>query len=204
MTTTNIRRSFAATAAAVALAAAAGAQQGQERVPREQPSALLNGKKVTVEYGRPALKGRTLDELMSKLGKDRVWRAGENQVTKFSNESDILVGGQKLPAGKYTLYLQLPEGGNWHLLLNTDPGIALKEIYPPARPEVANELWPRLDGYEKIKATEVLRVPLRRATTTSTATDKFLITFEPAKGGVSAITFTWGDQSWTTDIKAAG
>jgi hypothetical protein len=200
---TTIRTGIAATAAAVALAAVAGAQQAQERAPREQPSALLNGKKVTVEYGRPALKGRTLAELTAKLEKDRVWRAGENQVTKFSTESDILIGGQKVPAGKYTLYLQLPEGGNWHLLLNTNPGIALKEIYPPAGPDVANELWPRLDGYDKIKATEVLRVPLKRVTGAA-AQDKFLITFEPAKGGVSAITFTWGDQSWTTDIKAAG
>jgi hypothetical protein len=195
----TIRTTTGTMALALALGAAVLAQ---DRAPREQVTAELNGKKVTVDYGRPALKGRTVDELKTKLKADRVWRAGENQVTTLATESDILVGGKKVAAGKYSLYLTLPDTGDWHLLLNTNPGIALKEIYPPAKPEVANELWPRLDGYDKVKASEVLRVPLRRATPAEPM-EKFLIALEPAKAGASAITFTWGDQSWTTDIKAA-
>jgi hypothetical protein len=199
MKTLHIKTAVTAAALAGALAAGAAAQ---DRAPREQQSALLNGKKVTVDYGRPALNGRTLDQLMSKLGPDRVWRAGENQVTTLTTESDVTIGGKKVPAGKYSLYLYLPQGGDWHLLLNTNPGIPLKEIYAAAKPEVANELWPRLDGYEKVAASEVLRVPLRKVTP-PTPQEKFLISMEPAKGGASAITFTWGDQSWTTDLKAA-
>jgi hypothetical protein len=106
-------------------------------------------------------------------------------------------------AGKYSLYLTLPESGSWNLLLNTNPGIALKEIYAAAGPDVANELWPRLDGYDKVAASEVLRVPLKKASAPAAPAEKFLISLEPPKGGATAITFTWGDQSWTTDIKAA-
>jgi hypothetical protein len=192
----------AALGLAVGLVLAAVSARAQDRAPREQVTATLNGKKVTVDYGRPALKGRTVDQLKAKLGADRVWRAGENQVTTLNTESDILVGGKKVAAGKYSVYLMLPEAGDWHLLLNTNPGIPLKEIYAAAGPEVANELWPRLDGYDKVAASEVLRVPLKRRTPAEPM-EKFLISLEPAKAGASAITFTWGDQSWTTDLKAA-
>jgi DUF2911 family protein len=177
--------------------------QAQDRAPREQPGTTLNGKKLSVDYGRPALKGRTIDALKAKLGPDRVWRAGENQVTTLTTEGAVTIGGKSVAAGKYSLYLVLPESGDWNLLLNTNPGIPLKEIYAAAGPEVANELWPRLDGYDKVKASEVLRVPLKRAAAPATPAEKFLITFEPPKAGATAITFTWGDQSWTTDIKAA-
>jgi Protein of unknown function (DUF2911) len=174
----------------------------QQRAPRETVTATLNGKKVTVDYGRPALAGRTLDQLMAKLGTDRVWRAGENQVTTLTTETGLMIGGKRVPAGKYSLYLHLPEGGDWHLLLNSNPGIPLKEIYAAAPPDVANELWPRLDGYDKVAATEVLRVPLKR-TTAAEPMDRFLIGLAPAKGGASSISFTWGDQTWTTDITSA-
>jgi hypothetical protein len=192
------------TALAAGLALTAGAAWAQQqRAPREQPGTTLNGKKVSVDYGRPSLNGRTLDALMSKLGPDRVWRAGENQVTTITTEAPVTIGGKSLAAGKYSLYLMLPQGGDWNLLVNTNPGIALKQLWAEAPPDVANELWPRLDGYDKVASSEVLRVPLKRAPAPAASAEKFLITFEPPKGGASAITFTWGDQSWTTDIKAA-
>jgi hypothetical protein len=197
-------------ALALALAGSAAGAHAQDaqatpRPPRpahEQVTATVGGKKVTVDYGRPSLNGRTLDQLMSKLGPDRVWRAGENQVTTLTTERDIMIGGKRLPAGKYSLYLYLPQGGgDWNLLVNTNPGIPLKEIYAAAPPDVANELWPRLDGYDKIAASEVLRVPLKRSAAAEPM-ERFLISMAPAKGAASAITFTWGDQSWTTDITA--
>ena len=94
-------------------------------------------------------------------------------------------------------------GPNCLGILNTDPGIPLKQLWAEAPPNVAGEPWPRLDGYDKVTSSEVLRVPLTRAKAPATPAEKFLITFEPPKGGATAITFTWGDQSWTTDIKAA-
>jgi hypothetical protein len=180
----------------------AAEQRQQERAPREEATALVDGKKVRVEYGRPALKGRTVDQLLSQLGPDRVWRAGENQVTTLTTAGDVTIGGTRVPAGRYSLYLLHPQGGDWHLLLNSDPGIALRKIYAAAPPEVADAPWPRLDGYDKIAASEVARIPLRRGTVAEPA-ERFLIGLAPAKGGVSSITFTWGDQSWTAELKPA-
>ena len=58
------------------------------------------------------MKGRKLDDLLAQLPADRIWRAGDNQVTTLTAESDILVGGAKVPAGKYSLYVLAPASGD--------------------------------------------------------------------------------------------
>src|SRR6185295_3160676 len=170
---------------------------------RETVSATLNGKVVAIDYGRPGLNGRKVDELIGQLPADRVWRAGANEVTTLKTDSDILIGGKRVPAGKYSVYVFAPATGDWALILNTDPGVPLKTIFPAAPPERADHLWPILDGYSKIAAKEVVRVPLKSAPAKEPM-DRFLISLEPAKNGVSAITLTWGDRAWTVDVKDAG
>ena len=170
---------------------------------RETVSATLNGKVVAIDYGRPGLNGRKVDELVAQLPADRVWRAGANEVTTLKTDSDILIGGKRVPAGKYSVYVYAPATGDWALILNTDPGVPLKTIFPAAPPERADHLWPILDGYAKIAAKEVVRVPMKSAPAKEPM-DRFLISLEPAKNGVSAITLTWGDRAWTVDVKDAG
>jgi hypothetical protein len=170
---------------------------------RETVSATLNGRVVAIDYGRPALNGRKVDELIAKLPPDRVWRAGANEVTTLKTDTDVLIGGKKVPAGKYSVYVYAPPSGEWALILNTDPGVPLKTIFPAAPPERADHLWPVLDGYAKIAGKEVVRVPMRSAPTKEPM-DRFLISLEPAKRGASAITLTWGDRAWTVDVKDAG
>ena len=203
---------IAVTAAVLAAAAHAAAQtpeasptpaaRRQERAPRETVTALLNGKKLAVEYGRPALGGRKMADLLAQLPPDRIWRAGVDQATTLTTETDVMIGGKRVPAGKYTVYVHAPATGEYSLVLNSDPGIALKKIFPAAPPAVADAMWPRLDGYENVKATEVLRVPLKKGTAAEPM-ERFLIGLDPARNGVSAITLTWGGESWTTDVKAA-
>jgi hypothetical protein len=186
------------------LAVAATAHAQQDRAPRENVTALVNGKKVAVEYGRPSLRGRAVKDLLGQLPANRVWRAGVDQATTLTTESDILVGGKRVPAGKYTLYLHAPEGGTYELLINKDLGVPLKSIYAAAPPSVADAMWPHIEDYPSIKDTEVARVALKSAPAHEGAADRFLIGLTPAVGGVSAITLSWGDQSWTTDVRAAG
>src|SRR5204862_5257592 len=113
-----------------------------QRAPRETVTATLNGKKVVVEYGRPALKGRAVKDLLAQLPANRVWRAGVDQATTLTTESDILIGGKRVPAGKYTLYLYAPASGSYELLVNRDLGVPLKSIYAAAPASVADALWP--------------------------------------------------------------
>src|SRR5688500_3336888 len=88
-------------AALVAIAGMAVAQGKRE--PRGSATATLNGKKVTIDYGRPALKGRQAAELLKQLPPDRIWRAGENDVTMLTTETDLMIGSTRVPAGKYSV-----------------------------------------------------------------------------------------------------
>jgi len=188
----------------IAVLALAASPAFAQRAPRETVSTTLNGKKVTLEYGRPGLRGRTVKELLAQLPANRVWRAGVDQATTLTTEGDILIGGKKVPAGKYTLYLHAPESGSYELLVNRDLGVPLKTIFAAAPADRADLLWPHIDDYPSIQDKEVARIPLKSAKPAS-AQDLFLIGLDPGSAaGTSAITLTWGDQSWTTDIRAAG
>lgn len=191
------------TAAVMAvMAAAAGAAVAQEKAQRETQTVAFDGKKVAIEYGRPSLKGRTLDALTAQLPADRIWRAGENQVSTLVTDADLMIGDKRVPAGKYSLYVHAPATGPWSLVLNSNPGIRLKEIYAAAPPEVADAMWPRLDGYEKIKATEVARIVLAAANPAGPV-ERFQIRLHPVAAGASKLTLEWGDKGWTTTVKPA-
>lgn len=188
---------MAMAAAVLAIPALAAAQ----RAPRDNPSVSVGGKKVAVEYGRGSLKQRTVKELLAQLPADRVWRAGVDQVTTLTTEGDILLGGQKVPAGKYSVYVYAPEKGDYSLLLNSDPGVPLKTIYAGATPDIADALWPRLDGYDKVKDKEVARATLKSGKPAGPV-EQFQIALAPAGAGAT-MTLSWGDQTWSTDIKPA-
>ncbi|HEY6553533.1 MAG TPA: DUF2911 domain-containing protein [Vicinamibacteria bacterium] len=184
-------------AAALALSAAAYAQPA----PRGNASVTIDGKKVAIDYGRPVLKGRSIDELTSKLKEDRIWRAGENQVTILTTETDLVVAGKAIPAGKYSLYVHAPATGDWSLAVNSDLGIPLVKLYDKASDAMKNEPWPRLDGYSNVLAKEVARAPMKSGKT-EPAADMFTISLAPASGGAT-MTMAWGDRSWSLDLKTA-
>ena len=187
--------------ATLALAAAALAQQ-QERQPRGSAAAAVGGKKVSIDYGRPALKGRSLDELLKQLPPDRIWRAGENQVTTLTTEGAISVGGTTVPAGKYSVYVHAGEGNAWALVLNKDPGVPLGKIYDKAPDNMKNEPWPNLaGGYKAIEASEAARAKMSAAKSAAPA-DVFTITLAPAGKGAD-LTMTWGAQAWSITLQPA-
>ncbi len=194
-----MRTRFATMAAALALSTAAFAQDAP--APRETVSASVGGKKLSIEYGRPSLKGRTLDSLIAQLPEDRIWRAGVDQVTTLTSEGAVTIGGKKLPAGKYSVYVQAPAQGDWSLVLNTDPGIALIKLWDKAPANLANAPWPHLEGYSNILANEVARAAMKAGTTTPAA-ELFTIKLAPAGVGAT-MTMAWGDKSWSLDLAAA-
>lgn len=96
---------------------------------------------VTVTYSRPAVKGRkvygdwvspvagegTLDD-QNKRPKDavlvpwgHVWRTGANEATLFVVNDDVLINGQPLAAGRYSLH-SLPGKDEWTFIFNKDDG----------------------------------------------------------------------------------
>jgi len=185
-----------------ALAALSLALPALAQSPRGAAVATLGDKKVVVDYGRPALKGRTIDALLKQLPAERIWRAGENEVSTLSTEIDLKIGGKTVKAGKYSLYIHVPESGRWALILNSDLGQPLGSIWKEAPENLKGMPYPYLGNYEeKIKAKEVLRVGLKSGTSASPS-ENFTMTFTP-KGKASTMTLAWGNQAWSTEIAPA-
>jgi len=98
-------------------------QPPQDKSKRPSPpgtaEVTLKGKKITIDYSRPYLKGREVGQELAPYGK--VWRTGANEATALTTEVDLNIGGVKVPAGKYTLY-SLPSEGTWKLIINKQTG----------------------------------------------------------------------------------
>lgn len=189
-----------AAVAAVAVLGLAGSALAQ--TPRGAAVATVGTHKVSIDYGRPALKGRDLSVLLKDLPADRIWRAGENQVSTLTTDGPLAFGGKKVPAGKYSLYVHAGENGAWALVLNSDLGVPLGQIWDKAPENMKNEPWPHLEGYSKnVGAKEVLRAKLK-ATPAAAPVDLFTISFAP-KGAGADLTLAWGKEAWSIDVQPA-
>ncbi len=77
--------------------------------------ATIEGVEVTVEYGRPSVKNRTI--WGGLVPYDRIWRTGADEATTLSLEADALVEGQALAAGTYSLFT-IPGESEWTVVFN--------------------------------------------------------------------------------------
>jgi len=105
--------------AAMAIAQQPPQDKSKRPSPHDTADVTLKGKKITIEYGRPYLKGRKVGQELAPYGK--VWRTGADEATALNTEIDLNIGGVKVPAGKYTLYT-LPSEGTWKLIINKQTG----------------------------------------------------------------------------------
>jgi hypothetical protein len=74
---------------------------------------------LTVDYGRPLLRGRTL--LGDVIPYDRIWRTGANAATQFTTSTPIKLAGMLVPAGAYTLFSS-PHTTGVDLIVNKQTG----------------------------------------------------------------------------------
>jgi hypothetical protein len=107
--------------AVLAITALMDAQQDKSARPSPPGTAevTLKGKRITVDYSRPSMRGRKIMGGVVPYG--QVWRTGANEATTLTTEADLNIGGTNVPAGKYTLYT-LPSEGTWKLIINKQTG----------------------------------------------------------------------------------
>ncbi|HVS83952.1 MAG TPA: DUF2911 domain-containing protein [Pyrinomonadaceae bacterium] len=145
------RFSFFTFATLFALACAAPCASAQQqplvRVPRPSQKAsvmqTIGVTDVTITYSRPGVKGRQIwgDALPTQTAKGEatldnqnerpkdavivpwghVWRAGANEATMFVVTDDVLINGQPLKAGTYSLHT-VPGKDEWTIIFNNDAG----------------------------------------------------------------------------------
>src|SRR5262245_51655835 len=105
----------------------------------ERPSFALGrenyegGKWIEITYGRPLQRGRDLFGSGSNYGKavndvgtatfpaPPVWRAGANVSTRLKTEASLVFSGTTLPAGEYSLFIDLKGPAEWTLIVSNWP-----------------------------------------------------------------------------------
>ena len=85
--------------------------------PRQKVEQQFSMSKITVDYGRPGVKGRKIFGDLVPFGK--VWRAGANSSTKITFEQSVNFGGKTVSAGTYGLFV-IPTEKEWKVILNKD------------------------------------------------------------------------------------
>ncbi|HEY3704472.1 MAG TPA: DUF2911 domain-containing protein [Terracidiphilus sp.] len=96
--------------------------------PAEKATATIGGHTVTIDYSAPSVKGRE-GKIFNKGGLIQtshkqypIWRAGANAATTLTTDGTIKVGDISVPAGKYTLFVDVSDPDNWVLIVNKKTG----------------------------------------------------------------------------------
>lgn len=144
---------------------------------RDTVNATVGRAKVWIDYGRPALRGRTVWS-NGVLG-DTLWRTGANAATQLRSDVDLVIGGATVPAGTYTLWTSATPAG-YRLVVNRQFG-QWGTIYDSKR--------------------DLVRVPLREASV-SQPVERFTIALEPQAGSGGLLTLTWGTKQLSVPISA--
>lgn len=232
----TLRRYVPRAAAALALVACVGvAASAQVRLPRASQKASVTQTvgvtDVTITYSRPGVKGRkiwgdppagapagsaTLDDARARpadaviVPYGRLWRTGANEATTFTATDDVLVNGQPLKAGTYSLHT-IPGPTEWTIIFNSDPGQWGSFQYDEkkdvlrvkARPEAATENQEWLAFQIEPTGEAAARVNIRW--------EKLTVPFTVEVKDVAALTLTKARASvaaakpddWQTPLQAA-
>ena len=148
----------------------AGYAAAQVRLPRPSQKAsvmqTIGVTDITITYSRPGVKGRTiwgdaLPEQANVKGEatldnqnirpkgapivpwGHVWRAGANEATTFVVTDDVLVNGQKLPAGSYSLHT-IPTKDEWTIVFNGTANQWGSFSYDPAKDTLRVKAKPQM------------------------------------------------------------
>ena len=179
-----MKRIFVAVFGAAALASAVSIAYAAND--RGTAKLILNGKTVSVEYGRPTLNGRSVNDLLGQLGAGDVWRLGADKSTTFTSTGDLNFGGVMVPKGEYSLWAQKEADGGWKLVFNKEHG-QWGTKHDAAHDLFAVPLTVEKQGQDKDEKAE--KPP-----------EKFTVTLEKEKGA-GEISFEWGTMELSTTFK---
>ncbi|MDE3180263.1 MAG: DUF2911 domain-containing protein [Acidobacteriota bacterium] len=151
--------------------------------PRGLAKVEFNGQAVSIDYGRPSLHGRTIDQMLGELKPGGFWRLGADSSTTYTAATDLKFGDVTVPKGTYSLWAKRTGQNSWELVFNT-----------------AHGMWGTMHAQHA--ATDKYFVPLEE---TKASSPQDLVTITIAKHGsdAGAIDIVWGDLELMTHFTAS-
>jgi len=143
--------------------------------PPDSAEALIGGKKVSVKYSRPFIRGRAIWGTVVAV--DSIWRTGANLATSLVTEADLMIGAATVPSGSYTLYSLLKDQ-TLLLIISRSPG-GTQPHYDPSE--------------------DLARIELNRESAASPI-DPFRIWFEPTTGTSVSLHLGWADRIYSISV----
>lgn len=122
-----------ATVAVIAVSALPLMAQSQKKAnstggnsPHETTSAVIDGSRVIITYGRPYTKDQHSGEVRKIWGGlvpyGKVWRTGADEATTLITQKPLVFGDTTVPAGAYTLWTLPAADGSAKLIINKQIG----------------------------------------------------------------------------------
>lgn len=143
------------------------AQELPTASPKAEVEQVVGLTKIEVEYNRPSARGRKVFGDLVPF--NQVWRTGANLCTTIELDGPIEVEGQKLPAGKYSIFT-IPGESAWQVIFNKN-----------------TELWGEGDRKEE---EDVLTVKVL-ATQVKQPVETFTIGFGDVKDDKATLDLSW-------------
>jgi len=123
-----MKKLFACTALLICAASLTAQQQpmhesGPPASPPAKESITISGKTISIDYSSPRVKGRegkifTKDGLISHDPHFPVWRGGANDATTLKTDAALTIGDLKVPAGTYTLFVDISYPTEWVFIVS--------------------------------------------------------------------------------------
>ncbi len=92
--------------------------KGQGGSPRVRTDWTLDGATVSIEYGRPFVKGRTVGKNLEPMP-EQIWRLGADEPTILKTDKPLQVGALKVAPGSYSLWVMTDQSGRWKLVVSS-------------------------------------------------------------------------------------
>lgn len=90
---------------------------------------VISGTEIEIVFSRPSLRGREVI-FGQQIPWGEVWTPGANMATTIRFSKDVLLSGTEVPAGHYSVWLQVLESEPWRLALHADPDLP-HSAHPP-------------------------------------------------------------------------